>query len=80
MLFKYKNFFFPGEFFQPFFTQKWGHPAQKIYSIEFVNNVFKERYYKAYCLTSNESDSWKCALDYCKNWGNIFFLEKSTFI
>ena len=30
--------------------------------IEFADNVSKERQNKGYCLISNESDFWKCAL------------------
>ena len=37
---------------------------QRIYLVGFADNVSKERQYKGYCLISNASDSWKCALDY----------------
>ena len=45
---------------------------QRIYLIGFADNVSIERQYKSYCLISDESDSWKCALDYCSFlWSNM---------
>ena len=48
----------------------------KIYSIGFADNVSTVGQYKGYCLLSNDSDSWKCVLDYRFIWLLImtFFL------
>ena len=58
--------------------QQLGHPARflKIYSNGFAASVSKKRQYKGYCLISNESDSWKCALDY---WC-IFFFNMASYM
>ena len=51
-----------------FTLDKWGWSScaffQRIYLIGFADNVSKERQNKGYCLISNESNFWKCALDY----------------
>ena len=42
---------------------------QKIYLIEFANNVSKGQQYKDYCLIFNENVSWKGT----SNLGDFFF-------
>ena len=49
-------------------TYSLGPPVRfsKNHLVGFADNISKERQYKSYCLISNESDSWKCALDNCQ--------------
>ena len=42
--------------------------------LDLLTTFLKERQYKGYCLISNESDSWKCALDYKNLWVRTVFM------